>query len=214
MKRIQPQVLNKEKLIFLLLTLVCGAAVYRFVATRPVAIKPGLPLASLSGPGAVDIWEAGPELAENDAVRGPRNPMRKPPAPLMPKLPDIETLKQSAGPMGPPPGSGEGPKSSPTDVREAMKAKTSGIEYIGVVLADGKSCALLRTKDNVAGIRVMPGEKIAGTKLSVEKVEPWAVWLSDGQSICVLKNERFSSEQESASRAEKTRKDRRPSVYF
>lgn len=214
MRKTQQQILNKEKVLFVLLALVFCAGVYHFFALRPVELQPGKPLASLNGPGAIDFWETGPELAINDAVRGSRNPMRKPPAPPMPLLPLIELSKRPGETGGRPSGPDDGNGNQKTQQREAMKPAELGIEYIGVVLADGKSCALLRTKDNAAGIRVMPGEKIAGTKLSVEKVEPWAVWLSDGQGICVLKNERFNAEQESAARAEKSRKDRRPSVYF
>lgn len=212
MKRSPPEILNKEKLLFLVFALIFSVGLYRVLSNAPLPLEPGNPLTEKSGPEEIRVAAANPTLAERDYLRGTRNSLLKPKVPLvtLPKLPP------SGGIPFPPPE--EKSLTSGDDavaVKKLMDPKSLDLEYMGIVIADGKSCALLRSKTSGVTQRVQSGDKIPGANVSVTKIEPWAVWLSDGQGVGVLKNERFDSPKpESASRAVKSHTNREPSVFF
>ena len=215
MKRSPPEILNKEKVLFVLFALIFSAALYRVIASAPLPLESGKPLTEKSGPEVLCMADADTTLAERDYFRGSRNPMRKPSAliKLPPLLVDLD--KKNAGGEIPSPPREKNHEDEAVSAKWLFEPKSLGLEYMGIVIADGKSCALLRSKKSAATQRVLSGENVAGTNVSVTKIEPWAVWLSDGQGVGVLKNERFdAAKPESASRAVKSRNNREPSVFF
>ncbi len=210
-KRTPLAVLNKEKSIFILLALIFSAGVYLFFASQPAALQSGQPLGSIASPAGVRIAAISDTGMERDYLRGKRNnPFNDPYRNRLPEPPEEPGIKKNDPKIPPPP-------PYPTQVveggshKELFDPRDAGREYIGVVLVDGKSCALLRTRDNSAPQRLLLGEKISGLDISVTKIELQGVWLSDGTSTSVLRNERFATPPPKATPAQK---DSRPSVFF
>lgn len=197
MKRTPREILNKEKAIFILFALIFSAGIYRFAATQPVTLEPGKPFVAKDGPVALEVSSADQVFAERDYFRGQRNPLRKPNAPPHPPLPKIVEKQEPSRPIGPPPREMKKPGGGESFFanNRPFDPKSLGLEYMGIVMAGGKTCALLRTSNSATPHRVVSSEKVAGTGVSVAKIEPWAVWLSDGQGVGVLKNKRFAEPQ-------------------
>jgi len=208
MKRSPPEILNKEKLLFLVFALVFGVGLYRLLSSAPLPLEPGKPMTEKSVPEELHVAAVSPTLAERDYLRGSRNPM------LKPKPPPVALQKLQSIDIPSPPSQPNEPGDGVAIVKRILDPASLDLEYMGIVIADGKSCALLRSKKSSITQRVLPGQSVAGTNVSVTKIEPWGVWLSDGQGVGVLKNERFDAPKpESASRAAKLR-NREPSVFF
>jgi hypothetical protein len=212
MKRTPPALFNKEKFIFLFAALAFSAALYRAIATQPLLIESTAPLASLTVAGVPRVAESQNESTHPqldvpaDGLRSPFAPRSyRHPLPRPIKIPD-----DMLGNWGPQPPS-SGVQTNGNLPLKPFNPREAGLEYIGVVMLDEKACALLRTRDSSAPQRVTIGEKIAGLDCRVTRIERQAVWLSDGTSTSVLRNERFVEPQPDV---KPVKKDSRPSVFF
>jgi len=198
MRRNNTGSLNKEKLVFLVSALGVSIGVYFFLTSGPVPLVLSSPSTREPGPEPfkdVDLQQKKDinSLIDRDRV-SPFEPFR-PPQVVQPK---VAPVANNAPPPPPPPPPPETPKAA-AKVFES-EDPISEVDYMGVTFVNGESRALLKPKDGSNPILVAVGEEVPNFKYIVKKIEPQAVWISDGDNRpFMLKDASFSEDSSSDS---------------
>lgn len=197
MRRINSGSLNKEKLVFLVSALGVSVGVYFFLASGPVPLVLSSPSTREPGPEPfkdVDLQQKKDinSLIDRDRV-SPFEPFR-PPQVVQPKV-AVGPNNNAPPPPPPPPPPPEKPKEAKVFESEDP---ISEVDYMGVTFVNGESRALLKPKDGSAPVLVAIGEAVPNFKYVVQKIEPQAVWISDGDNRpFMLKDASFSEDSSS-----------------
>ena len=131
-------------------------------------------------------------LIDRDRV-SPFEPFR-PPQIVQPKIAPVAVNNAPPPPPPPPP-----PEPAKTPKVFESEDPVSEVEYMGVTFVNGESRALLKPKDGSAPVLVGVGEEVPNYKYIVKKIEPQAVWISDGDNRpFMLKDASFSEDSDSS----------------
>jgi hypothetical protein len=182
MKRSDVRNFNKEKLIFLIASGVFAAALFLFLAFGPVALQPGKPMGTQTGPLALD--ESKFTLADSTTQIKPDRQRKNPFAPNReyneasknpPANPAGNTMTPAAPPPPPP------VEKTPEPAKPAFEAQVvnAEVDFMGVVMLGGETYGLLKPKDGSSPQRVKVGDKLPDLKYTVTKIEKQAIWLTD-----------------------------------
>ncbi len=223
---------NKEKMIFLISSVVVAAGVYLFLTSGPVPLEPGAPVSyQMARPEALVMSEiAAREDEDFYVVDGKVTKMtdkrtkqlvnrdRKSPfepfstfATRTPVKP-VAVANNTPPPPPPPPAAPEKPK----DPKKEFTGSTAEaeVEFMGVMtMASGETFGLLKPKDGSPTIRVKMGSEIeaGGTKYTVTALEKQAIWVTDGdQRPFILKDSTFDGSEETSSESSESKTSSKP----
>jgi hypothetical protein len=187
--------LSKEKWLFLFAAAIAAIAIQQFLASSPVALMPGQPVAMVAPPKNISLPQmliSDETAIANAEIWTPFAPWYKPS-----KFDPRERENQSSDIFLPKP---PNPSSSPISSARIPKPwpardLESVYEYMGVVVFSGEAYGMLRprlSKDSVRAAeprRVKLGEFLSDCDCTISRVEPQAIWLThrDGK-IFILKD--------------------------
>jgi hypothetical protein len=198
MRRINTGSLNKEKLVFLVSSLGVSVGLYFFLTSGPIPLV--LSAASTREPGPEPFKDV--ELSQhkdvNLLVDGDRISPFEPYGRELQKLqqPKPAPVAVNNAPPPPPPPPADAPK---TPKAFDQEDPVSELDYMGVTFVNGESRALLKPKNGDAPVLVALGEEVPHFKYTVQKIEPQAVWISDGDNRPFLLKDASYSEDGSGS---------------
>ena len=212
---------NKEKMIFMISSVVVAAGVYLFLTSGPVPLEPGAPVSYKDArPEPLVISEIAAREEEDFYVVDGKvskivdkrtkqlvNRDRKSPfepystfAASKPVKPAV-VANNPPPPPPPPPVAPEKPK----DPKKEFTGSTAEaeVEFMGVMtMANGDTFGLLKPKDGSPTMRVKLGQEIeaGGTKYTVTALEKQAIWVTDGdERPFILKDSTFDGSEETSS---------------
>lgn len=199
MARIKGQGFNKEKLVFLLCSLLLAVTGYLFVTSRPYELKNDTARAkahmlqpynvsdtSLKGTPDSYIYSKdrdrkSPFTLDKDFLAGDENkPKPEPPKNNVPPPP----------PPPPPP-----PKKVEPKTRDPLLPieKELSVAFVGIMRAGDRTFALLSNKDGSGTFRVREGDTLQGSNYKITKIENQAIYLTDEDGTpYVLRDGKFS----------------------
>jgi hypothetical protein len=205
MPRPDTESFNKEKFVFLLVSAGFAGGLYLFLASAPVPLDPDKPISSQALPQALEnVAEAAPR-PEQEYVEGPGRDRKTPfaPAATFIAAKPVDNPGNKPPPPPPPPPSDTKPK----DTKPTFDAKDLDVQvsFMGVVMMNGNTYALLRPKDGSSPRRVKVGDTISDFKYTVTKIEKQAIWMVDEeQRPFILKdNDEVALADSSSSKPEK-----------
>jgi hypothetical protein len=165
--------LNKEKLCLFAALIPASVAVYSFLATAPAPLRVSTPLTTQRGPNiqAPQSLTTASELAYFGGTRKtPFMPIR------ISKAPPEEGDGKIVIPAWPP--------GKQTDPRKPARRyppvhPASVYDFMGVVVYDGKTHGMLRSKSGAKPRRVQAGEELAEARYIVTGIETQSIKLRD-----------------------------------
>lgn len=190
------QGMNKEKLVFYLslVLLMVGGYLY-FFGPRTKDLLDDSPITHKGKPEAYDV--KGPTVRVAKLLASDRE--RK--SPFTPDLNWKSSIVNNKPPPNPnkapppPPPPPSQPKTTPkTPAAMTPTEKDLEVGFMGIVQLNGKSYALLSSKDGSAPRRVKEGDVLEGLNYTITKIDKQAIYISDAEGRpYILKDGRFES---------------------
>ena len=196
MSRIRGQGLNKEKLVFLLCSLLLALCAFGYLSDPREDLLVGRVLTAKGRPSEYqDIYS--PVKENVNFFLDP--PLRDRKSPFTPSTKfgvggTQPVTKPNPGQPPPPPPSQEDlkPPSSNSNPKTALE-KNLEVAFMGVIMIGDKSYALLRSKDGSPPRRVKEGDTLEGLNYKIDKIEKQSIYLTDAEGTpYVLKDGRFA----------------------
>lgn len=217
MARIKGQGFNKEKLVFLLCSLLLAVTGYLFVTSRPYELKNDTARAkahmlqsynvsdtSLKGTPDSYIYSKdrdrkSPFTLDKDFLAGDEN---------NPKPKPVTNTAPPPPPPPPPP-----PKKVEPKTRDPLLPieKELSVAFVGIMRSGDRTFALLANKDGTGTFRVREGDTLQGSNYKITKIESQAIYLTDVDGTpYVLRDGRFSDVSAVANAQTKTQPKPQP----
>jgi len=196
---------NKEKMVFLIISVFCAIGIYLFLASGPVLLQVGDPIAAQDAPDAlkgglesdkaqdVDYYVVDGEktgyrdVRTNQLVnRKRKNPFEPPSGWREAKAPvevAVAKLAPPPPPPPPPPAALKEQKMGPKGANFDGKDLAAQVKFMGVVTMNGQTVGLLKPiEEDGEPRRVKVGDKIPDYNYTVTKIENQAIWVTDADN--------------------------------
>lgn len=192
MAKISGMGFNKEKCAFLVCALLLGGALFWYLTNQVRALEDKKPISNEERPqpisGMLLVMKNSPDEYVSGTRRSPFTPKKDTLVALPKPKPNPGTLPIPPPPPTTQPAEKEKPKTfNPLD-------KEAEVDFMGVVMLEGRSYALVRPKDGSSPRRVKEGDLLPDYKYTITKIERQAIYLKDDENNpYVLKDGRFTT---------------------
>ena len=179
MPRPNTQGFNKEKLFFLLGAAAFAWLLYYFLASAPALLTVEQPIGPQPPPALLASLNEDIQRDVEYYVSGPNRQRKTPFAPAGSNYAEKPKPKPDPKNLPPPPPT-DVPK-TPDLAKKSFDPKDLDVQvsFMGVMMYNGETYALLRPKDGSSPRRVKVGDTLADYKYTVTAIEKQAIWLVD-----------------------------------
>jgi Tfp pilus assembly protein PilP len=195
MGRVQStQGFNKEQLVFLAVSAIAALSTYWYLASGPVELEVGRPIAAGEAPKPLSMKPPPDPLEEKFYVMDGKitnlmdpktgqavNRQRK--TPFMAASAFKERVTKPKDPVNltpPPPPPPEAPKETKEEKRDfGPQDVIAEIEFMGVITLNNKTYGLVRPKDGSSPKRVKVGDKLPDYNYTVTRIDKQAIHVED-----------------------------------